>query len=91
MSTSIKPYLCGEPTDYDLVIAIGVLFGTPEDHARELTPEQKAKQDAKLRPFMERASSRYSDERDAAGRARSDAARAARLKVLERKRAEAEA
>lgn len=85
-STPIKPSL--RPLDgNDLEIAIGALFGTPADRAWELTSEQKAKQDAALRPYMEIALRSYSPVRDATD-VRSEAARAARLKVLARKRAE---
>lgn len=46
-------YLSKRPLDaYDLEIAVGVLFGT--GRAQELTPAQKAAQEAKLAPYLVR-------------------------------------
>lgn len=75
-------------TAADLEIAIGALFGTDKDRAEELTPEQKAAQEAKLAPFMQAAKGNYSAAREVEARSRSEAARAGRLKVLARKAAQ---
>lgn len=49
----IDPYLSKRPVDaYDLKIAIAALFGT--GRPQELTPAQKAAQEAKLAPFLVR-------------------------------------
>jgi len=80
----IDPYLSNRPlSDYDLEIAVSVLFGTSQ--GRELTSEQKAKQEAALAPYLASAPaprptlfpSPRSDRR-------SEGARRGRLKVLAR-------
>jgi hypothetical protein len=54
--SNIEPYLSARPLAADDLKAVATAFGLgPRAAVRELTPEEKARQEAKLAPHMRRS------------------------------------